>query len=145
LNFAKQKKAPHWLTGIATQFEIDVTSPTEEDSQFTRSLTDSCVMTDKEDPARPLKRPRTDPHNQNGSVSLPPLSLSILGVEPMDEFIREVADFVYHMISTRPPDSARGVVEVEAKIGILKDKISGHRLALPVTTETGEYRLSPWL
>ncbi|KZT09295.1 mRNA capping enzyme [Laetiporus sulphureus 93-53] len=66
--------------------------------------------------------------------ALPPLSVSILGVEPMDEFIREVADFVHHMISTRP--EGPGQVEVEAKIGVLRDKMSGQRIQLPVLVET---------
>jgi len=65
---------------------------------------------------------------------LPPLSLSILGVEPLDEFIREVADFIHHMISTRPEGA--GQVEVEAKIGVLRDKMSGQRIQLPVLVET---------
>lgn len=68
-------------------------------------------------------------------MSLPPLSVSILGVEPLDEFIREVADFVHHMIMTRAPD-LQGQVEVEAKIGVLKDKGTGRRIALPVLVET---------
>lgn len=76
--------------------------------------------------------------NGNGmsgsSTSLPPLSLSILGVEPLDEFIKEIADFVHHMILTRP--DVAGQVEVEAKIGLLRDKVSGQRLALPVLVET---------
>ncbi|KAJ7600875.1 mRNA triphosphatase CET1 [Mycena floridula] len=65
--------------------------------------------------------------------TLPPLSLSILGVEPLDEFIKEVADFVHHMIMTRP--DLPGSVEVEAKVGILKDR-GGQRLALPILVET---------
>lgn len=100
---------------------------------------------DKESP--PLKRAR---HNDQSSdaakvkqpsvlstmnTNLPPLSLSILGVEPLDEFIREIADFVHHMIVTRPvhPDAK---VEVEAKLGILRDRTSGQRLMLPVLVET---------
>jgi len=67
---------------------------------------------------------------------MPPLSLSILGVEPMDEFIREVADFIYHMIGMLPRDTPGATVEVEAKIGILRDRLSGNRLNLPVLTET---------
>ncbi|KAG1774879.1 CYTH-like domain-containing protein [Suillus placidus] len=69
------------------------------------------------------------------NTSLPPLSLSILGVEPLDEFIREIADFVHHMIVTRPihPDAK---VEVEAKLGILRDRTSGQRMMLPVLVET---------
>ncbi|KAG1872369.1 CYTH-like domain-containing protein [Suillus subalutaceus] len=69
------------------------------------------------------------------NTNLPPLSLSILGVEPLDEFIREIADFVHHMIVTRPihPDAK---VEVEAKLGILRDRTSGQRLVLPVLVET---------
>ncbi|EIW51553.1 mRNA capping enzyme [Trametes versicolor FP-101664 SS1] len=77
--------------------------------------------------------------NGNGHASdagaLPPLSLSILGVEPLDEFIREVADFIHYQISTRPQDLV-GAVEVEAKIGILRDRDTGKRLQLPILTET---------
>ncbi|KAI0087056.1 mRNA capping enzyme [Irpex rosettiformis] len=75
--------------------------------------------------------------NGNGDAhahNLPPLSLSILGVEPLDEFIREVADFVHHMITTR--NERVGNVEVEAKIGVLRDKTSGQRLQFPVLVET---------
>ncbi|KAJ3513490.1 hypothetical protein NLJ89_g2911 [Agrocybe chaxingu] len=66
---------------------------------------------------------------------LPPLSLSILGVEPLDEFIREIADFVHHMVMTRP-DLPNSKVEVEAKIGVLRERSTGHRLSLPVLVET---------
>ena len=93
---------------------------------------------------RPLKRARHSPHSPpsdrartNGrtvSSVLPPLSLSILGVEPLDEFIREVADFVYRSILTRPAD-LQGELEVEAKIGVLRDR-GGNRLDLPVLVET---------
>ena len=93
----------------------------------------------------PLKRPRRAPspaHSDsngrdfsNEGPSLPPLSLSILGLEPLDEFIKEIADFVHHMIMTRP-DQIQGKVEVEAKIGILHDRMTGKRLALPVLVET---------
>ncbi|KAJ3764358.1 CYTH-like domain-containing protein [Lentinula raphanica] len=64
---------------------------------------------------------------------LPPLSLSILGVEPLDEFIKEIADFIHHMITTKP--DLPGNVEVEAKIGLLRER-SGSRLFLPVLVET---------
>ena len=72
---------------------------------------------------------------------LPPLSLSILGVEPLDEFIREIADWVNHMIMTRPgaAEYPGGKVEVEAKIGVLRDRATGARFALPVLVETGVY------
>ena len=93
----------------------------------------------------PLKRPRRAPspaHSDsnghdlpNEGPSLPPLSLSILGLEPLDEFIKEIADFVHHMIMTRP-DQIQGKVEVEAKIGVLHDRMTGKRLALPVLVET---------
>ena len=71
---------------------------------------------------------------------MPPLSLSILGVEPLDEFILEIADFVHHMIMTR--QELEGQVEVEAKIGVLKDKATGQRIQLPVLVETST---SPYL
>ncbi|KAK7469028.1 mRNA-capping enzyme subunit beta [Stygiomarasmius scandens] len=84
----------------------------------------------------PAKRARSSQH-ENGNAqmsSLPPLSLSILGVEPLDEFIKEIADFIHHMISTKPPD-VNGKVEVEAKIGVLKER-GGQRIYLPVLVET---------
>ncbi|KAH7914291.1 CYTH-like domain-containing protein [Hygrophoropsis aurantiaca] len=68
--------------------------------------------------------------------NLPPLSLSILGVEPIDEFTREIADFVHHMITSRPDAGTDAKVEVEAKIGILRDRTSSQRLTLPVLVET---------
>ncbi|KAI0056172.1 hypothetical protein BV25DRAFT_1921181 [Artomyces pyxidatus] len=67
-------------------------------------------------------------------LSYPPVCLSILGFEPLDEFIREVADFVLHTINARPPD-LQGLVEVEAKTGVLRGKQSGRRLALPVLSK----------
>jgi hypothetical protein len=67
---------------------------------------------------------------------LPPLSLSILGVEPLDEFIKDIADFVCHMIMTRP-EALDGAIEVEAKIGLLKEKgFGGQRMKLPVRVES---------
>ena len=83
-------------------------------------------------------------NGDDGPIRLmPPLSLSILGVEPLDEFIREVADFVHHMIMTR--QELEGQVEVEAKIGVLKDKASGQRIQLPVLVETStSLYLSLW-
>ncbi|KAK2465371.1 hypothetical protein APHAL10511_002725 [Amanita phalloides] len=94
----------------------------------------------------PTKRARHEPvdpglPSPNGSPTitkhgpLPPLSLSIVGVEPLDEFIKEVADFVHHMIMTRP-DYPGSRIEVEAKIGVLRDRTTGQRLALPVLVET---------
>lgn len=96
----------------------------------------------------PLKRARLtemDQHKPNGSQSqsnaLPSLSLSILGVEPLDEFIKEIADFVHHMIKTRRTDypDEVGNFEVEAKIGILKERGTGSRLHMPVLVETSAY------
>lgn len=94
------------------------------------------------DDARPTKRARHSPPpgstNGNGHSSdvMPPLSLSILGVEPLDEFTMEIADFIHHHIANRPP-GLTGHVEVEAKLGVLKGKGTDQRLALPVLTETG--------
>ena len=56
-----------------------------------------------------LHRPRTAPSTTSKmSSTLPPLSVSILGVEPMDEFILEIADFIHHTIMTRPSDHNLG-------------------------------------
>ncbi|CAK5284246.1 unnamed protein product [Mycena citricolor] len=65
----------------------------------------------------------------------PPLSLSILGVEPLDEFIREIADFIHYHIMNCPPD-LQGKIEVEAKVGLLRDRNTNSRLMLPILTET---------
>ncbi|KAL6300632.1 mRNA capping enzyme [Sparassis latifolia] len=100
------------------------------------------------DAVRPAKRARHtpppdpsvpstsyQPQNGNGHTeTLLPLSQSILGAEPLDEFTREVADFVHAMINSRP--AGAGTVEVEAKVGVLRDKVSGQRLQLPVLVET---------
>jgi polynucleotide 5'-triphosphatase len=83
----------------------------------------------------PPDRARTNGRNAPSSSVLPPLSHSILGVEPLDEFIREVADFVHHTITTRPAE-LQGEIEVEAKIGVLRDKTTGNRIQLPVLVET---------
>ena len=72
----------------------------------------------------------------NNPSNLPPLSVSILGVEPLDEFIREIADFVHHMVTTRSNMSPDAKVEVEAKLGVLKDRTTGKRISLPVLVET---------
>jgi len=82
--------------------------------------------------------PHVKPHagTTTGSGSLPPLSLSILGVEPLDEFIKEIADFIHHMIMVVSPNYPSGRIEVEAKVGVLRDRISGRRFELPVLVET---------
>lgn len=69
----------------------------------------------------------------------PPLSLSILGVEPLDEFIREIADFVHEKIMRVP--NAQGTIEVEAKLGLLKFKEMDARLDRPVRVETSELNI----
>ncbi|KAL5501506.1 CET1 [Sanghuangporus vaninii] len=76
------------------------------------------------------------PTTSNGMPPpLKPLSLSILGVEPLDEFIKEVADFIHNRIATRPPD-LEGQIEVEAKLGVLKYRDADVRVAFPVRSET---------
>ncbi|KZV70229.1 mRNA triphosphatase CET1 [Peniophora sp. CONT] len=94
------------------------------------------------DDGRPTKRARHSPGppgstNGNGhsSDTMPPLSLSILGVEPLDEFTMEVADFIHHHIVNRPP-GMNGHVEVEAKLGVLMGRGTDSRIRIPVTTET---------
>jgi hypothetical protein len=99
--------------------------------------------------ARRSSSPTNDNPNSNGDASsssvqlqpqqphqLPALSLSILGVEPLDEFIKEIADFVHHIVMSRSQEVPNAKVEVEAKIGVLRERTSGQRLALPVLVET---------
>jgi len=89
--------------------------------------------------AAKVNQPVSASSTMNTSSSLPPLSLSILGVEPLDEFIREIADFVHHMIMTRPNVHPEAKVEVEAKLGVLRDRTTGQRLMLPVLVETSMF------
>lgn len=113
----------------------------------------SGLRTDSPPPLKRARQTDMDPYSTNGSQQhsqshpyssqsnagtsgLPPLSLSILGVEPLDEFIREIADFVHHMIVTRAADYPTGHIEVEAKVGVLKDRATGKRLYMPVLVET---------
>ena len=75
---------------------------------------------------------------ENGSrADLPPLSMSIIGVEPIDEFIREVADWVHGIIMSRP--DVGGHIEVEAKLGMLMYRDGSGRLNYPVRVETGAH------
>ncbi|KAJ6508934.1 mRNA capping enzyme [Mycena sanguinolenta] len=83
----------------------------------------------------PHKRARQSAGEHENGDSLPPLSLSILGVEPVDEFIKEIADWIHYTIANRPPD-LQGKVEVEAKVGLLRDRDTSQRLMLPVLVET---------
>jgi polynucleotide 5'-triphosphatase len=64
-----------------------------------------------------------------------------LGVEPLDDFIKDISDFI-HYILTKDPRISGGKVEVEAKIGVLRDKTSGQRLQLPVMVETSNVSFS---
>lgn len=100
------------------------------------------------------KRTRYSPSQSNGgsnghqmtsSNSLPPLSLSILGVEPLDEFILTIADWVHQLVGTVADRQDGSLVEVEAKLGVLKYKGSDERVKLPVMTETSAFALcSTW-
>jgi polynucleotide 5'-triphosphatase len=63
--------------------------------------------------------------------------MSILNVEPMDEFVRDVADFIHGCIvnaNLRPGT----LVEVEAKIGTLVQRGTRDRIFIPARTETSE-------
>jgi len=43
---------------------------------------------------------------------------------------------VHHMVTSRSQEIPNAKVEVEAKIGVLRERASGQRLALPVLVET---------
>nr|GAT50585.1 predicted protein [Mycena chlorophos] len=57
----------------------------------------------------------------------------------MDEFIKEIADWVHFQIMNAPPDLLQGKggkIEVEAKVGLLRDTRTSQRLMLPVLVES---------
>lgn len=100
-------------------------------------------------PDNSVKKSRYSPSSSRPTTSngmgtqLNPLSLSILGVEPLDEFITEIADFIHKRIMSRlqHPD---GQVEVEAKLGLLKPREENMRAAFPVLSETSARRSIPF-
>ncbi|GAA5874737.1 hypothetical protein JCM1840_000419 [Sporobolomyces johnsonii] len=62
-----------------------------------------------------------------------PLEPSIFNVEPIDEFTREVADWIWGFCAGLDWDK----IEIEAKIGLLVDtRNGGQRVQLPVPCET---------
>lgn len=61
----------------------------------------------------------------------------MLNVEPLDEFVREIGDFIYTKI-TEANVQGNVQVEVEAKLGFLRDRRSRERLLLPTMTETSK-------
>jgi len=130
------------LTALPASSHMDVRDPhyvsgSESDADYGHGYRPSKRPrhTPPSDRARTNGRNATSSSPPSSSSALPPLSLSILGVEPIDEFIREVADFVHHTITMRPAE-LQGDIEVEAKIGILRDRVTGNRLQLPVLVET---------
>ena len=85
-----------------------------------------------------LSRPTTsNGASGSGSSVLKPLSLSILGTEPHDDFILTIANFVHDMIMNRP--KMDGHVEVEAKLGLLKPRGADERVMFPVHSETSAH------
>jgi hypothetical protein len=104
-------------------------------------------------PSPPAKRPRydeqtrpnTSPEEIYNGLSKPSesalpreLSISILNVEPLDEFIKEIADFIWTKIYEANV-SGNTQVEVEAKLGIIRDRRTGERIALPTMSEISQF------
>lgn len=70
------------------------------------------------------------PRSSSARAPAGALEPSILNAEPFDEVMRYIADWIYNTAA------GHANVEIEAKIGILKEKGSEERVALPVMTET---------
>lgn len=66
-----------------------------------------------------------------------PLEPSFLNMEPQDEFIKEIADWVSYMSSGRPN------IEIEAKFGVVLDKGTGNRTVhrMGILVETSKYQI----
>ena len=73
------------------------------------------------------------------SALLGPWEPSISNVHPTDAMAKEVADWLFRHVVSRPDVgelTSRGVdVEIEAKLGQLIDKDTGVRFSLPIRTE----------
>ncbi|KAG8214630.1 CYTH-like domain-containing protein [Butyriboletus roseoflavus] len=123
--------------GTDSESEKELTPPPlKRPRQSRSSRTSSSASNVKNNSILPTASSSSTSPIMNNSPNLPPLAVSILGVEPIDEFVREIADFVHHMVTTRPNMGPDAKVEVEAKLGILKDRITGKRISLPVLVET---------
>ncbi|RIA97112.1 mRNA triphosphatase CET1 [Glomus cerebriforme] len=68
---------------------------------------------------------------QSPEIQLLPAALehSIFGVQPTNDFVRVVSDFLYMQVGKEN-------VEIEAKLGVLLDKKTRERIRLPVYCET---------
>lgn len=70
---------------------------------------------------------------------LGPWEDSIMGVKPTEELVRQVADFIFQHVVSRPDLGelqSRGVdVEIEAKMGQFIESSSGQRISLGVLSE----------
>jgi len=78
-----------------------------------------------------------NPSEANGMNAADPYQLrlepSFVNHEPLDEFIREVADWVYYHANGLPN------IEVEAKFGTHVTDESGTRLKLPILVESSKF------
>lgn len=63
------------------------------------------------------------------------LEPSFVNHEPLDEFIREVADWVYYHANGQPN------IEVEAKFGTHLGEETGTRVRLPILVESSKFYL----
>lgn len=61
---------------------------------------------------------------------------SILDKIPYEDLTRRVCDWIFHVIGMANPPVGGAMFEIEAKVGCIFDEQSGHRLSLPVDTET---------
>lgn len=100
------------------------------------------VKRERETPTPPgsseMKKARVSPAAPGRAANgLPPMSHSFIGIEPIDEFIVEIADWIHGLVKSRPP-GAPGVIEVEAKLGWLKYRESDDRVQFPVRNETSK-------
>lgn len=121
--------------GTDSESEREPTPPPAKRARQTGSARSASTNPKHESITPTISSTSTSPIMNNPS-NLPPLSVSILGVEPLDEFIREIADFVHHTVTTKANIGLDARVEVEAKLGILRDRISGQRISMPVRVET---------
>lgn len=61
---------------------------------------------------------------------------SIMNVTPYEDLTRRVCDWIFSVIGMANPPAGGAMFEIEAKVGSIYDEQAGHRLSLPVDTET---------
>ncbi|KAL7410420.1 CYTH-like domain-containing protein [Mrakia frigida] len=111
----------------------DASSDSHEEEEEERTNGHQIDPQQSNPPPPPAPAPQQQQYYQQQHQPQPPpsgpLQPSFFGVEPFDDFTRRVGDWIWSM------SRGRDNVEIEAKVGTLRDSTTHQRIHLPVLTE----------